>query len=830
MIMFGMQRTFNLVFVAFLLWFYLLSQLTVNADDGANVRQLVDGLRQRRLYDLADYVCLKHLDSQKSSAVLQANMGIELIKTKTSRAANSPDNVSEQLWNDAHNGGNEFFRRFPNHPRGVLVEVQQAITWLTRGKTLSFELQAGWGGQDKRAEVDRVLAKAIQELSIQQRDVEKMIPLQRRSNLTADELSAGQLQALTSNILLQIAQAHRYRAMFETEQANIVDSLNQSLKRLEDLKLQLDVNDPLYAKCELDRASCLRILGRLSESLTILDRLQQDAPDDSEILAEQLRLAVAAKNTNKIKTYLDLLSTFRMRSAELDVLLMQSTLALAAMSKDQSDKALFQGRAVKMSNSINSRHGNYWGSRARMLLINVESATAGNSADIKVAMAQRAYQQQRWSEAISAFRAAARIAENNEQTELAFKWYRSAAAIEQQTKKYLEAANSYRSLALQFPENKQSGDVHLLACWNLAQQLDAENNNLALYSSWLQEHIEKYPEQDNSNQARYWYAKVLTHQKQWQQAVDQCFDVDIANPYFASAINLAGQCAGYLLATIDSIDEREKKRGELINEFSSFMSENLAQPGVTWSESDRQAIISIASLAVEADEHLSIDVSQLLKNAINDAPPAKKAWVQSALVWRAIYLAQKPGNDSEIDATLARVEPTPEHIERLLVGLTRLDAKSSQSVAKAKTAFYRFTRSQWDSISEVRKTQWELIYAQGLFDSGEQAKSLQKYQQLAKQHPKSITIQLEYARRLTNAGSPSNNATALVQWRTIAAGTKKHTEVWFEAKYNVANLLVANGQSDRAKEMLRLIKLVAPPDTKSLWMEKIEGLLSAINN
>ena len=808
---------------------FLAMPAIVCADDEQTQRQLVDGLRQRRLYDLADHVCLEHLENENSSAVLQANMGIELIKTKTARATNAPDNMREQLWGEAHNGGNEFFTRFPSHPRRELVEVQRATTWLTRGKTLAFELQAGWGGQQKRDEVDTVLARAIQELGIKQRDIEKLIPAQRRTNLGEDELTALQLQALANNVLFQISQAHRYRAMFEQERVNFEDSLRQSLKMLDNLKLQVDVNDPLFPKCELDRAICFRMLGRLNEAEKILARLQQEAPDDSEILAEQLQLAVARKDVDRIKTYLDLLSTFRMRSAELDVLLMQSTLELASLARGESDKALFQKRAVDMSNSINERHGNYWGSRARMLLINVAPVGAGNSADMKAAMAQRAYQQQRWEEATSAFRAAAKIASESQDQERAFRWFRMAAAIEQQQKEFLKAAESYRALALQFSGNDQAGDVHLLACWNYSQQLNSQQNGLDTYANWLVEHIETFGQHNSSNRAHYWYAKVLAHQKQWQTAIDQCFGIEVADPDFAAAVNLAGQCGANLLTATPAGPEREKIRGELVSKFSQVMSEDLDQPGTAWRESDRQAIIAIANIAIDNASSLTIDVASLLKNAIDESDIATKAWIEEARTWRVLYLARESGNESAIDQALRGVDPTTDNIERLLIGLTRLNQDSNPSVAKAKVRCFEFAQKNWDAISELRQTQWQLIHAQGLYHGGDQQRGIAMYGQLAKQHPKSISIQLEYARSMSSANSVADPGQALAQWRRIAAGTAKHSEAWFEAKYNVAQFLVSTGESDRAKDMLRLIKLVAPKEPKSVWLQKMDQLLAELD-
>jgi hypothetical protein len=818
---------------ATLLFAMLLVPPSGKAQDIETQRTLIEGLRQRRLYDLADHVANEQIQIQDAGAALQASMAIELIKTQTARATDAPDDIRDQRWEAAHNGAVQFLQRFPNHPRKILVDVQQAMTWLTRGRLLALELQAGWGGEQKKADVNRVLGEAIQQLSQREREIEKMIPGQRRSNLTDDELSAEQLQALANNVRYQIAQAHRFQAMFFDTKLDIDDSLGQVMQSLDQLQRQVGVDDPLRPKIELDRATCMRLLGQYEQAYALLSTLQTESPDDPAILAEQLQLAIDLNNRQRAEAYLSELGQMRTRSAEIDAMLVQSLLALAALVSDKDDKQDFQNRAIALSKEINTRHGDYWGRRARMMLINIDPGTSVNSAEVKIAIAQKAYQQQQWTEAITAYRAAAKIAEMSQQADQAFAWYRMAAAIEQQQKQYLAAANAYRELALRFASDDQAGNVHLLGCWNLAQQTDTDEKKLAQYSDWLNEHINQFNAQPSSQQAQYWLAKLLAHQQKWEQAIDYCFSTDLSSPHFAPAMELAAQCSTFLLQTTKSEADRDAKRSELVKRFTSAMSADLDQPGTEWSESDRQVILAAANLAIDDKTVTPETYSRLLSNALASSDDASVQWTWNARLMLFLFLAQQQNRSDDLSEVLASLENSDQAInepmiQQILYGLMRIDNNRESNSNAAKILAYELAQKHWDKIDDRHKTLWRLLNAQAQFNAGQEKQALEQYQTLADEHRTSITIQLEYARKLVQSQTDQDVTKSLAQWRRIAAGTKKYSEVWFESKYQVARLLQQSGQRDQALKMLQLIKLVPPGWSESTWNEKLNQLLSEL--
>ena len=69
---------------------------------------------------------------------------------------------------------------------------------------------------------------------------------------------------------------------------------------------------------------------------------------------------------------------------------------------------------------------------------------------------------------------------------------------------------------------------------------------------------------------------------------------------------------------------------------------------------------------------------------------------------------------------------------------------------------------------------------------------------------------------------------ALRQWRRIAAMARPRTELWFEAKLQVAQLLVSGGQPGEARKLLEFIRAVPPGWNNSPLAGQFEQLLNGL--
>lgn len=153
-------------------------------------------------------------------------------------------------------------------------------------------------------------------------------------------------------------------------------------------------------------------------------------------------------------------------------------------------------------------------------------------------------------------------------------------------------------------------------------------------------------------------------------------------------------------------------------------------------------------------------------------------------------------------------------IAQLLSLLNRMD--DSKQVSEIKLAIAE------NAVSKTKdpksKSQFLLAQASALAKLGKQSEAETIFKQLMADNSKNLDVLLGMAR-------VSKGENALKMWRSIASRTKQQTDAWFEAKYNVAQLLHESGKSSEASKMLKYIKAVPPGWKNSDLKDGFERLL-----
>ena len=90
-------------------------------------QRIVSGLRERRLFELAELHIAKRMGEEELSDFERANLVIETIQTRTAEAIQATGADKEAKWQAAFSVGPQFVQQNPNNPRTLLVEVQTAL-------------------------------------------------------------------------------------------------------------------------------------------------------------------------------------------------------------------------------------------------------------------------------------------------------------------------------------------------------------------------------------------------------------------------------------------------------------------------------------------------------------------------------------------------------------------------------------------------------------------------------------------------------------------------------------------------------------------------------
>src|SRR5687768_16758547 len=105
--------------------------------------RFLEGLRQRQLFELATQYCADRLSRIAKDDAAQADLTVELVRTLATHAASLPAGEREPWWTRARVAAREFVSRSPEHPRLMLVRLQDALTPLAEGELSRQEHEAG---------------------------------------------------------------------------------------------------------------------------------------------------------------------------------------------------------------------------------------------------------------------------------------------------------------------------------------------------------------------------------------------------------------------------------------------------------------------------------------------------------------------------------------------------------------------------------------------------------------------------------------------------------------------------------------------------------------
>jgi len=142
--------------------------------------RFLEGLRERRLFELAERYCSDRLADAQLPLVVQGDIAVELIRTYALHAANSPPDRREELWKLARGAANQFQRTSPQHPRRILIRMQDALTLLAQGELTRQEFEAGAADEAAVESARKALREATKLLADLDKELAREIPLRRR--------------------------------------------------------------------------------------------------------------------------------------------------------------------------------------------------------------------------------------------------------------------------------------------------------------------------------------------------------------------------------------------------------------------------------------------------------------------------------------------------------------------------------------------------------------------------------------------------------------------------------------------------------------------------
>lgn len=815
---------------------------------------LLEGLRQRRLFPLALDFCQQQLKTTESGSAVEAMLNVELIRTWTAHAAYQNRAARDSTWQQVDAIANRY-QSNTKLPRGYLVRTQAALSKLVNATLTYQELAAEMIPADQLSSALAVLREARGQLDRLQAEVKREVPERRSRSLEQGELDANQLMSLSDSIEFQLAECNLVRAKLysvSTGQDGIgtadrLDAFNQAQQQLASVVGSVSVGEPLWWKCKLAQLEAYRLVGQIQPTLAIVDQLDKlEAPDDVavDLLEEKIRLAIAAQNVQQLRQHFAAVAPVNPRPASLDLAVLDGFLTLAKF--DDANQSAWMERASELTREMEARFGGYWGRRAELQLIgrlgkppasrptSDAQPEMSRSAEVDLLMrtAADAQRKQRWNDALKAYDRALALATDQGNLQLIQQLQIQASVCLEQTGNHRQASERLFAAGASGGDSPVAASAHLRGCWNLARVLSAQQQPAGIkqvseeFESALTTHLAKFPEATTAGQATLWLAGQLNRTQRATKAVDVLLDLSSLNPAAAQAVQLARATADRQLATtVDSGEQRD-----LLNRWSARLQTKSQSLEPTDPVRQIMVLSSLELQSLHGAPPTDVDIQQW-ENALesDDESLVNQARLIASTLDRSV-------NSNQAIEWIAQL-PTLDFLDRAYRLLDRVIQQSGQQdsqpwLERQHAVVARgLELAGTDSNSLVA---WQFRQSDVLLRQGEYSTAIALLEKIEQQLPRQAEVKIKLAEALTRLAWQNNDVDsaalerALNQWRVIAGRTRPHTDHWYEAKYQVALLLKASGDTQGALKLLKFLQAVPPGWENSTRKTDFEALLRSL--
>ena len=800
---------------------------TPSPDADQSIR-MIRGLKDRRLFDLADKYGLAQLESETIQRIDKASILNELIRAKVVQAASLTGTPRAETWSQAHALVDDFLKSDQQHPRKLLVQVQDALTFYSNGNLIAQEIAAEIQSTDKRANALQEFRRAKKLFGTVDSDINRQLPIARSKTPAPGELNADELVNLQNNVRFQLARVDLARAeMFEVDdKLNRVDALQQVLARLDELSRQTNSDVPLWWQAQATRVHCLRLMNRYDQATSALKNLpDMELTDEINRMLLTQQILIAAETGKSSNDLLDSVKVLPRSDPQLSLAVLQWLMASAAQSQGAARKQ-FQQQAAQWVGRIENQHGAYWGRRAEILLVgSIEPAdpTTSNVAEgdfqILIRQADNAFRKGNFSDAGRAYDKAAGIAQaSGNAKDTVYLTVRQAQCYEN-NKDHGSAANELFEVAKEFPQQTNTAAVHLRGCWNFAKILNNNSERKNEFVVHLKRQAELWPLDEPSNQARLWLGDHYQNEKQWESAIQAYLSVA---PESSKSLTAAEQISASIKRWSKNKNSGDRRMiAEKIDGLVGIRFKPSSK--VTWSDTERTLLLDWLDAGLVRGSLSAEDGLALLETASTGVGEEQGQWLQLAKVREFVFKMKQGSAEPELAQAVGKLPKSSARLKTMILLIDdSLTVEEKTRYAQAMTLIS--DRALSDPGIAQDFSFWQLRKAESSLSSGRAEEVVSDLESLASQNPKSLEIQLAYCRVLSQL--PPKSAEAMKQWRKLAAKVKPGTDAWYESKFNVVKLMIADGKLEEAKKLVEYLKATTPAWSASNWNDKFVEILS----
>lgn len=770
--------------------------------------RFLTGLRERQLFELAESFCRRELGKTYVVRRRRAELTIELSRTILESALYEKPPKRDERFAAAAKVLDQAAFEGPDDPWRVAVGVQRGLIDLVHGELLREEAQSLNAHDSAMTAARDRLRSAVTQLRKSLTAVEE---LQRTANRVGaaspakpDEPTAAEAVALKRHVDYQLARAFRNQGeSYPAGSPDRASALDQATKALE-LLARSESADDLTWQARLDEVVCRRLLGDLDGAERMLGIIDGESPPSDvaeQARAQRIRIRLDAALLDEAKKVIHDADVdgSNPTSPEVQLAVLEWMLAssqAATKAGRTNDATDWQNRAAALTKLIAERHSAHWARRAESLLASNAATTPTGDVALLIKAAESFYQQGNIDRALEVYERAYEKARETKDDNAAVQIGLTMAAVEQQAKRSVAAANRLLALGTTFPTVPGAARAHLsgaLMDFNRPDNVNDPERKAALLQR-LSEHVERWPTDDTAKSAYLWIGWMRMWEKNWPAAIAA---LEKCGPTVSDALDGLLQCWETLLA--------EKKAAgqplpilEMERSLASFAPGLLTGLTDPKSRTTRQAAWGVAKLwlrfAHDRYAQAAAVLTQLRETADNEADTV------FADVWLAVA-----------DVGLRRDDAALERVRKLTTGL---DGEGTAAVEVLDRLMMERPADLRKPVAEVtlqlRGRATGRAMARALTLVGRTDEARQVWAKLSAAAPNDVELQAEYCEFLLAQPDQESAVAAIIMWRAVERASKESTPRWYRARLGLARAYLKSGDKARAAQLIEITTALHP--------------------
>jgi len=818
---------------------WLVTGTSLGRADSKEDERLVEGLQQRRLFDLAESVCRSELDGATSVAD-EAAWTARLIRVLTVKAGDAPRPEQPKVWQSVEAVAQTFRDRHTGHSYGVLVEFQSALAKFSHGVWQSEASEIS-SAPTRRERATRWLRDAIRDL----RDLDALLVdrLQMASvdrKRDEERMTDRDLRTLRAHVRLQLSTAYLNQSnQFLSGSPDQVHVISRALDQLDNVA-HANLPPASIWNAMVLRVVCLRYKRDFAGAIREIERISQLVPPTSiaqQLAAERVHSELDGNRVDQAISAVEIHRAENLPPHDgFELAALRTSVAGWRQSIEAAKEpaaSQWREKTISLLRCGGERFGRGWSRRADRWLLSVSDQLVGEQG---IAVDDRAaaelYLRGETESAIEMYDRAVAKANESENPARAFDLAFKAAAIAYEVGDLSAASQRFVVLARQNPQHPQAPRAQELAALATATLAADDPTRLADYRQQLEEIVEHWPRSSPAQNAHWWLARLSESQGEFSAATGHYKALAPSDSRRNAAVDAAGRCD---LNGLRRMPAEAPDRGQRIRDAIAYYDD------VAGSENSDAARLAAARLRTSVLDSQWQQAHQDLLTVAgreSDAPDGLRGDAMDLLVVTTAAL----GQDQAAERRLAQLtDRSPEDWLTLASRLARVarDDGDQRNVARLSLLALERSESQSDEtedtgeidegeIEDTQSTERMRLRARLLHRLDKSQDAVEIYGQLLERRPEDLKMRREFAMVLSSLDVHQWGTLALDQWRRIQKSSVGQSEIWFRARYEIAELTLGQGDRQRAREIVELTKALYPdlggPDSASRFEDLLRRL------